>query len=73
MAVSFSLSRNAQHNVIPKEGLAPGLKMGIADSAYARAIDELREMLYLPAKLPENGDNPRVIFFPSFVVYMSLI
>lgn len=55
--------------MIPKDGLAPGLKMGIADSAYIRAIDELREMLYLPVKLPENGDNPRVIFFFSFVVY----
>lgn len=59
--------------MIPKEGLAPGLKMGIADSAYVRATDELREMLYLPVKLPENGDNPRVIFFSSFAVYMSLI
>jgi hypothetical protein len=59
--------------VIPKDGLAPGLKMGIADSAYARAIDELREMLYLPVKLPENGDNPRVILFFTFVVYVSLI
>jgi hypothetical protein len=47
--------------------------MGIADSAYARAIDELREMLYLPVKLPENGDNPRVILFFTFVVYVSLI
>ncbi len=55
------------------DGLAPGLKMGIADSAYVRAIDELREMLYLPVKLPENGDNPRVIFFSSFILYMSLI
>jgi hypothetical protein len=59
--------------VIPKDGLAPGLKMGIADSAYVRTIDELRDMLYLPVKLPENGDNPRVIFFPSFVVCMPLI
>ena len=55
--------------MIPKDGLAPGLKMGIADSAYVRAIDELREMLYLPVKLSENGDNPRVIFCFCFVVY----
>ena len=59
--------------MIPKEGLAPGLKMGIADSAYARAIDELREMLYLPVKLPENGDNPRVLRLLFSFVCVSLI
>ena len=59
--------------MIPKDGLAPGLKMGVADSAYARAIDELREMLYLPVKLPENGDNPRVLFVLLSYVYVSLI
>ena len=47
--------------------------MGIADSAYARAIDELKEMLYLLVKLPENGDNPRVLFFSLSYMYVSLI
>jgi hypothetical protein len=56
----FLISRMAEHGVIPKEGLPPGVKMGVADAAYIRASPELRDMLYLPVKVPENGDNPRV-------------
>lgn len=56
----FFISCMAEHGVIPKEGLPPGVKMGVADAAYTRASPELRDMLYLPVKVPENGDNPRV-------------
>ena len=56
----FFISRMAEHGVIPKEGLPPGVKMGVADAAYIRASPVLKDMLYLPTQVPENGDNPRV-------------
>ncbi len=34
--------------------------MGVADAAYIRASPVLKDMLYLPTQVPENGDNPRV-------------
>ena len=52
--------------MIPADGLAEGVKILVADAAYTRASDELKEMMYLPLKLPENGDNPQVFFFSSF-------
>jgi hypothetical protein len=52
--------------VIPSEGLPSGAKCLVADSAYHRALDELREVLYLPEKLPQNGDNLSVCTIFSF-------
>ncbi len=58
--LNFSHSRNAAHSVVPKDGPAPGVKIAVADSAYLKATGEWEGRLYLPMKLPENGDNPRV-------------
>ena len=59
--------------MVPPEGLPPGSKVGVADAAYIRAIAELKEILYLPLKLPENGDNPQVIFFfSSFILHLLI-
>ena len=52
--------------MIPREGLPPGEKFGVADSAYMRASDELKSMLYLPTKLPENGENLQVFSLSCF-------
>jgi len=46
--------------VIPPKGLPAGAKCLVGDSAYHRAKEDLKEILYLPTKLPENGDNPTV-------------
>lgn len=51
------------YDFIPKEGPVPDVKVAVADSAYTRISDELKKLLYLPSKLPENGDNPRVRIF----------
>jgi hypothetical protein len=59
--------------VIPNEGLPPGAKCLVADSAYSRTIEELKAILYLPTKLPENGDNPSVRIFFSFWSNVRLI
>jgi hypothetical protein len=59
--------------VIPKEGLPAGAKCLVADSAYTRAKEGLKEILYLPTKLPENGDNLSVCVFFSFCPLPRLI
>lgn len=53
---------------IPKEGPIPDVKVGVADSAYTRATPVLKALLYLPEKLPANGENPRVMIFCFFFV-----
>lgn len=53
--------------MIPREGLPAGEKFGVADSAYMRASDELKSMLYLPTKLPENGENLQVFSWSCFL------
>ncbi len=52
--------------MIPRDGLPDGETFGVADSAYIRATPELRKILYLPTKLPENGDNLKVFTFRHF-------
>lgn len=46
--------------MVPREGLAPGTKIGVGDSAYHRVSEEWRGKLYLPTKLPEDGHNLQV-------------
>ena len=71
--LNFSLSRFAAHEAIPREGPAPGVKIGVADSAYLRASEEWKDRLYLPQKLPPNGENPKVGFFVLFFVFRQVI
>ena len=63
----------SEHSMILRDGLPPGEKFGVADSAYIRALDELKSMLYLPAKLPENGDNLQVLIFFCFWPNVRLV
>ena len=56
----FSLVRNAAHGVVPRGGLPDGVKIGVGDSAYSRALDEWKDLIYLPAKLREDGENLEV-------------
>jgi hypothetical protein len=67
----FSLSRNAEHGAIPKDGVPAGTKIFVVDAAYHRSTEELKAMSYLPTKVPENGDNPQVIFFFSFFLFRA--
>jgi hypothetical protein len=50
-----------EYGFIPEGGLKPGHKIAVADSAYTRAIEELKRLLFLPTPLPSDGSNPRVI------------
>ncbi len=63
----FSLPAFAAYGLVPKEGLAPGVKIGVADSAYTRSSLEKSMPLWLPTKLPNDGSNPRVRFCPVAV------
>lgn len=47
--------------MIPKEGLAPGIKIGAADSAYHRVSHEWQDHLYTPQKVSENLDDLTVM------------
>lgn len=64
----FSHISLAVYNFIPSEGPVPDVKVGVADSAYTRASDELKKLLYLPEKIPDDGSNPRVRFSTLFFV-----
>lgn len=55
--LNFDPSTIAAHGVIPKEGLAPGIKVAVADTAYHRASNEWDGHIFLPQKLPENIDE----------------
>lgn len=46
--------------LVPPNGPAPGTKMGVADSAYARSTISDDVPLYLPVPLPDDNSNPRV-------------
>lgn len=61
------------YGFIPKEGPIPDVKVGVADSAYTRATAVLKDLLYLPEKLPVNGENPRVSIFSFFFVRKCLL
>jgi hypothetical protein len=54
---SLLMERLKAHGVIPKEGLAPGIKVAVADTAYHRASNEWDGHIFLPQKLPENIDE----------------
>ena len=56
----FLSRRSAAFGIIPEEGLAPGLKIGVADSAYTRSTLDACMPLYLPGTLPEDGRAPSV-------------
>ena len=63
---------NAEYEFIPKDGAEEGVKIAVADSAYTRASEELKRLLYLPTKLPEDGSNPRVRNFDAMLPNSSL-
>ena len=57
----FFLNRRlAAFGIIPEEGLAPGVKIGVADSAYTRSTLDACMPLYLPGMVPEDGSAPSV-------------
>lgn len=55
--LNFDPSMIAAHEVISKEGLVPGTKVAVADTAYHRASNGWNGRIYLPQKLPENIDD----------------
>jgi hypothetical protein len=62
----FSFFCNEEYEFIPESGPVAGVKVAVADSTYTRASEELKPLLYLPTKLPEDGSNPRVRIFLVF-------
>lgn len=65
----FSPPMNAAHGVVPAQGLAPGVKIAVGDTAYARASGDWEGRLYLPTKQPEDGSNLQVqVFFSTLTI-----
>jgi len=56
--------------VIPPGGAAPDVKLGVADAAYLRASKEWKDRLYLPQKLPEKGQNPKVAILIVVLIFI---
>ena len=60
----------AAHGVIPKEGLSPGTKVAVADTAYHRASNEWKDHIFLPQKPPENIDDMSVRSVNFFWIFL---
>ena len=53
----FHLFDYAAHGVVPTEGLADGVQIGVGDSAYHRVSAKWQGHFYLPSKLRADGEN----------------
>jgi hypothetical protein len=71
--LNFDTSMIAAHGVVPREGLAPGIKVAVADTAYHRASNEWKDHIFLPQKLPENIDELSVWSLEFFFGLFSFV
>jgi hypothetical protein len=68
LRLDFLRFHQADYQIVPPGGPAPGSRIAVADSAYARSKIQDEVPLYLPTPLPDDGSNPRVRVWPVVVV-----